>query len=172
MTTPISLLYRAIRRLERMTVAAQSLLLLALRLIYGGQFVMTGYGKLQHHQSVTTFFSDLGIPAPGFNAALVGTTEMMGGALLVLGLGARLAALPLIISMGVAYLTAHADEAFQSLQAFTEQAPYQFLLASLILLAFGAGGVSGDALIRRRVCRQAPMTKTDEKEPFASGSTS
>lgn len=167
-----SSLWRMIGRLGCVAVAGQSLLLLALRLIYGGQFLVAGYGKLQHLEKVTAFFTHLGIPAPGFNAALVGTTEAVGGALLVIGLGTRLAAVPLVIAMIVAYLTAHAADAFNSLKAFTGQPPYQFLLASLILLAFGPGWASADALIRRRFRPRHPSTNMEEKEHVASIPTS
>lgn len=166
------LIRRVTERLGCLAVAGQSFLLLALRLIYGGQFVMTGYGKLAHLDKVASFFTDLGIPMPGFNAALVGTTEMVGGALLVIGLGTRLAAIPLIISMIVAYLTAHAAEAFKSLEAFTDQAPYQFLLASLILLAFGAGRLSCDAWIARWLRRRKDFENADAKEHLASAPAS
>lgn len=159
-------------RLEGLIAAGQSTLLLVLRLIYGSQFVMTGYGKLQHLEKVTVFFADLGIPAPGFSAGLVGTTELVGGMLLVIGFGTRLAAVPLIFSMGVAYLTAHRDAAFRSLEAFTEQAPYPFLLASLILLAFGAGWVSVDALIMGRGARGAAPAPPHAKEHLASAVSS
>jgi len=145
----LSLLSGARRWLGPLQTVGQSLLLLALRLIYGGQFLLTGHGKLTHLERTTEFFSSLGIPAPGFHAALVGGTEMIGGALLVLGLGTRLAAVPLTISMVVAYLTAHREDAFRSLDDFTSQAPYPFLLACLLLLAFGPGRAALDALVKR-----------------------
>ena len=57
----------------------------------------------------------------------------------MLGLGTRLATVPLTISMIVAYLTAERAEAFKSLDSFTSAAPFQFLLACLLLMAFGPG---------------------------------
>jgi putative oxidoreductase len=143
-----------LKRLSPVQTFAQSALLLTLRLVYGGQFVLTGRGKLMNLEKTTAFFADLHIPAPGFHAALVGSTEMIGGALLVLGLGTRLAAVPLTISMVVAYLTAHREDAFNSLDDFTSQAPYQFLLACLLLLAFGPGRAALDALVKRRYAKQ------------------
>jgi putative oxidoreductase len=141
-------------RLAPAQAVGQSALLLALRLIYGGQFFMTGRGKLMNLEGTTSFFTDLHIPAPGFHAALVGTTELAGGALLVLGLGTRFAAIPLTASMVVAYLTAHREDAFKSLDDFTAQTPYQFLLACLLLLAFGPGRAALDALMRHRFTKQ------------------
>jgi putative oxidoreductase len=143
-----------IPRLRPLQAVAQSAMLLLLRLIYGWQFMMTGRGKLLNLERTTQFFTELGIPAPGFHALLVGGIEMVGGALLVAGLGTRLAAVPLSVSMVVAYLTAHRDEAFLSIDDFTSQAPYQFLLACLILLAFGPGRVALDALIARMISKR------------------
>jgi putative oxidoreductase len=125
----------------------QCMLLLALRLLYGGQFILTGHGKLANLDQTTQFFVSLHLPAPGFQAVLVGCTEFFGGILLVLGLGTRLAALPLTISMIVAYLTAERAEAFKSLDNFTSATPFQFLLACLLLMAFGPGRVALDALV-------------------------
>jgi putative oxidoreductase len=141
----ITCTHSALQKLKPLAGFGQSALLLALRLLYGGQFIMTGHGKLIHLDRTTQFFTDLHIPAPGFHAVLVGCTEFFGGSLLVLGLGTRLAAVPLTISMLVAYLTAERAEAFKSLDNFTSAAPYQFLLACLILMAFGPGKVAVDA---------------------------
>ena len=67
--------------------------------------------------------------------------------MLIAGLGTRLACVPLIVSMIVAYLTAHREEGFASLYDFTDQAPYMFLCSCLVLLAFGPGKVALDAVI-------------------------
>ena len=150
----LSRLLPLVARLRPLEAVAQDAMLLLLRLLYGGQFVMTGHGKLVNLERTTQFFTELGIPAPGFHALLVGSIEMVGGALLVAGLGTRLAAIPLSVSMVVAYLTAHRDEAFLSIDDFTSQAPYQFLLACLILLAFGPGRVALDALVARVLSRR------------------
>lgn len=130
---------------------AQDTVLLAFRLLYGSQFFLTGRGKLLHLDRTTAFFADLGIPAPGFHAVFVGGIEMIGGALLVAGLGTRLAAVPLSVSMVVAYLTAHRAEAFASVEAFTSQEPYPFLVACLVVLAFGPGRAAIDAWIGPRL---------------------
>ena len=140
----ISCAHRAVQKLSPLAGIGQSSLLLALRLLYGGQYILTGHGKLLHLDRTARFFADLHIPAPGFQAVLVGSTEFFGGILLVLGLGTRLATLPLAISMVVAYLTAERAEAFKSLDNFTSAAPFQFLLACLLLMAFGPGKAALD----------------------------
>jgi uncharacterized membrane protein YphA (DoxX/SURF4 family) len=68
---------------------------------------------------------------------------------MIAGLGTRIAAIPLAIAMMAAYLTAHREEGFASLYAFTDQAPFVFLCVTLVLLAFGGGRFSLDALAAR-----------------------
>ncbi|HQR39473.1 MAG TPA: DoxX family protein [Blastocatellia bacterium] len=132
----------------------QSPLLLAMRLFWGSQFFLTGKGKLMNLERTTTFFASLNIPMPGVNAAIAGTTEMVGGALLVLGLGSRLASIPLVFTMLVAYATAE-REALSALltdpSQFTGAEPFLFMLTALVVLAFGPGAISLDELLKRRL---------------------
>jgi hypothetical protein len=60
------------------------------------------------------------------------------------------AAAALAVVMATALATAHADKAFASLTAFTKQAPFPFLVAALVVLAFGAGLFSVDGWLRAR----------------------
>jgi putative oxidoreductase len=140
--------------LHRMLVGAaswlQSPLLLAVRLYWGWQFFETGKGKLMNHEKVTMFFQTLHIPFPGLNAYMAGATECFGGLLLLVGLGSRLVALPLIFTMIVAYLTAEIGALkaiFTDPDKFVTAAPFLFLMASLMVLIFGPGKLSLDALI-------------------------
>lgn len=136
--------------LRRLEPWGRSSLLLGLRLLYGWQLAQTGWGKLTHLERTAGFFEALGLPAPAVLAVLVGATELLGGILLAVGLGARFAAAALAGVMVVAYATAHAGEAFASLEAFTAQAPFPFLVATLVTAAFGAGAISVDRLLQRR----------------------
>src|SRR3954467_11589129 len=79
---------------------------LVARLTLGVLFVSTGWGKVHSLPKVTAYFAELGIPFPGVQAPMVSFVELIGGALLIIGLGSRLAALPLMASMLVAILTA------------------------------------------------------------------
>lgn len=127
----------------------RSPLLLAIRLFWGYAFLTAGLGKFSHMAATVSSFQDLGIPLAHFNAYLVASVETLGGLLLMLGWFTRLAAIPLVILMIVAYLTAHlqsVETIFQDPDAFVKQAPFNFLLASLILLAFGPGKLSFDYL--------------------------
>jgi putative oxidoreductase len=127
----------------------QSPLLLAIRLYWGWQFAQTGWGKLTHLDRTAGYFESLSIPLPKVNAVMAGSTECAGGVLLALGLFARPVSLPLIFTMLVAYWTADRD-ALNAIGSdpdkFVTAAPFLFLLASLIVLAFGPGRLSLDAL--------------------------
>jgi uncharacterized membrane protein YphA (DoxX/SURF4 family) len=80
--------------------------LLLARLGVGLLFLSTGWGKVHSIPKVTGFFMSLGIPLPGLNAVVVAYSELLCGTALVVGLFARLATVPLIVSMIVAILTA------------------------------------------------------------------
>ena len=131
----------------------QSPLLLALRLYWGWSFAQTGWGKLTHLEKTTAFFESLNLPLPKLNAIAAGSTECLGGMLLALGLFARPAAVPLIFCMIVAYVTADSEALhaiFSEPDKFLEAAPFLFLLAAVIVLAFGPGKFSLDALLGRK----------------------
>jgi len=135
------------------------ILLLILRLYFGYQFLISGWGKLHSIERVTGFFTSLGIPAPALNAWFVSGLECVGGLLLILGLGARLISSLLAVNMMVAYLTADRDALtgiFQDPEPFLKADPFLFLLTSLIVMAFGPGRVSVDFLIGRWLRRRQP----------------
>lgn len=150
------------RLLSRVGSSLQSPFLLAVRLYWGWQFMETGWGKLTDIAKVISFFTELGIPAPALSAYFVSTLEFAGGVFLILGVGSRLIALPLVIDMMVAYVTADREALFSILSnpdKFTAAAPYTFLVASLIVLIFGPGRFSVDALLAaRRVYRNVQRT--------------
>jgi len=127
----------------------QSPLLLAMRVYFFWQLYLTGKGKLENLGKVTQFFTSLGIPFPGLNAWFVGSLECFGGLLLIAGLFSRPIALMIFISMTVAYVTADL-EAFSSIisdpDKFVKADPFAYWLSALIILAFGAGLFSLDAL--------------------------
>src|SRR5271167_671643 len=138
----------------RASSSLASPLLLAVRLYWGWQFMQTGWGKLTNIGKVIQFFTQLGIPAAALSAYFVSGLEFGGGLLLVLGLGSRLIALPLVIDMLVAYITADREALFSILSnpdKFMGAAPFTFLIASIIVLIFGAGKISVDALLARRM---------------------
>ncbi|HEX4143068.1 MAG TPA: DoxX family protein [Pirellulales bacterium] len=123
-------------------------LLLACRLYWGGLFIFTGYNKLSHLALTAQRFADWHIPAPYANAVAAGTTEMVCGSLLVIGLASRFITIPLIVTMIVAYRTAHIDEV-TDLYSFVTAAPFLHLMTCTLVLVFGPGAFSIDYLIGR-----------------------
>ena len=128
----------------------QSPLLLVIRLYWGVSFAQTGWGKLMNLDRTTEFFTSLHLPMPRLNAIAAGSTECFGGVLLALGLFARPAAVPLAFTMIVAYATADREALlgiFSAPDKFLGADPFLFLFASVIVLAFGPGKLSLDALL-------------------------
>jgi len=130
----------------------QPVILLAIRLFWGWQFFDTGKNKLLNISPIIDYFGSLGIPFPTLNAYAVGTIECVGGLCLLLGFATRLAAIPLMVVMLVAMMTAHYEEFANLLsdpQGVVGLSAFSFFLTSLIVFAFGAGAISLDALIKR-----------------------
>jgi putative oxidoreductase len=121
---------------------------LAVRLVVGVAFVLTGKGKLGDLDKVTGFFTDLHIPFPHANAVFVATVELVCGSLLVIGLGTRIAALLLAATMAVAFVTAIVPHSESVLDLFsTIELTYLAIFAWLIV--GGGGSMSIDHLIAR-----------------------
>lgn len=152
MTTFASKLQRAYALLESMANSLQSPFLLFVRVYWGWQFVVDGWGKLHNLPKVIEYFGSLGLPAPGPTAYFVSILELVGGVLLALGLGSRLIALLLTANMTVAYITGDREallSIFSDPDKFSAAAPFTYLMASLIVLIFGPGRFSLDYLIER-----------------------
>ena len=125
------------------------------RLTVGLVFIGTGWGKLHSLGDVTDFFASLHIPAPGFNARLAASTEFFGGIAVLVGLGTRLAALPLGFTMVVAILTAKRGD-ITGLTALVGFEEWSYLVFFIWLAVAGPGPISLDALIRRLRGRRVP----------------
>jgi len=118
------------------------------RLTVGLVFFQSGWGKLHSLEQVTNYFTELGLPAPAFQARFASTTEFLCGGLLLLGLATRFAAVPLIITMAVAIRTALWDQVdgLGSLVGLTE---FAYVALLLWLATNGAGPLSLDHLLGR-----------------------
>ena len=86
---------------------------LLLRLILAPVMLQAGYNKLAHFEDTAAWFGNadwgLGLPFPELMTALAGGTELVGGALLLLGLATRLVSIPLMFTMLVAIFLVHWD---------------------------------------------------------------
>ena len=131
--------------------AAASVLLI--RLSVGAVFLSEGIQKFLFPQALGVGrFVKIGIPAPAVTAPFVGVVEIACGALILLGLATRLAAIPLIIDMVVAIATPklpmlHA-QGFWAM-AHEARVDWAMLLGSLYLLRVGGGPWSADARLVR-----------------------
>jgi len=131
----------------------QSPLLLVIRFFWGWQFTQDGWGKLTHLDKVTDYFTSLDLPMPRLSAIMTGSIECFGGVLLALGLFARPVSVPLLCTMIGAYATAEKDTLkviFSDPDKFLSADPFHYLLAAAIVLAFGPGRFSLDALLFRK----------------------
>lgn len=121
---------------------------LAVRLVLGLVFLATGWGKLHDLDSVTQFFASLGIPAAHASAVFVSAVELAGGAMLILGLGTRLAAMFLVGVMAVAIWTAKLP-AIDGVVALAGTLELAYLVAFVWLALAGPGRASADHLLAR-----------------------
>ncbi len=122
---------------------------LLVRLLVGYFFLETGWGKANNLDAMTERFVGWGIPLPGLSVVLSVYTELVGGALLMLGLGTRLAAIPLLINMLVAILAVNVRNV-TGLNEFVELDTPLYALFFLWLLFSGPGWVSVDHLLWKR----------------------
>ncbi len=138
-----------------------------IRLIVGGVFLSEGIQKFLFSEAVGAGrFIRIGLPYAEIMGPFVGVFEIACGALVLLGLVTRLAAIPLIITMVVAIVTTKLPillgQGFWGLSvreldrygfwamAHESRTDFSMLLGSFFLLIVGAGPLSLDALIARR----------------------
>lgn len=118
------------------------------RIVVGWVFLWSGWGKLNSLPQATQNFIEWGIPAPQILTPFVSGVEFIGGLLLLLGLFTRIAAVPLVIVMVVAIISAKASEidSLETLAGFEEVA-YMALFGWLAVV--GPGPISLDNLLLR-----------------------
>lgn len=145
-------------RAERATQQLDFLAPLVARFTLGVLFMSTGWGKVHNLAKVAAFFAELHIPAPAVQAAFVSYVELIGGALVLFGLFARFASLPLIGSMAVAILTAKADEV-HSLPDLFGLVEWTYLALLVWVALAGPGRASLDHWLSTRRARRATPTR-------------
>lgn len=123
------------------------------RLAVGGVFLSEGVQKFLFPDALGVGrFAKIGIPAPEVTAPFVGVCETVCGVLLVLGFLTRLAAIPLVIDMGVAIATTKVPILMKGgfwAMAHEARTDWAMLLGALFLLIVGAGRWSLDAGLTR-----------------------
>ena len=127
---------------------------LLLRLTVGLTFVHTGWQHLAHLDKTIEAFTGWGVPMPELNARVASATELFGGLAVLVGLGTRLACLPLAFTMLVAIATAQKDEV-DGLISFVSLNEWAYATIFLALAVLGPGPVSLDAALARWLERRA-----------------
>jgi putative oxidoreductase len=139
--------------------------MLLVRVAVGFVFLTSGIVKFVFENQGEGRFLKLGFHAPEATAYFVGTVEIAAGALLMVGLLTRLAAIPLIVDMAVAIVTSKLPLLFGpgpepvaaapkvGLWAFAYVARLDLTMLLLVsfLLVVGAGAYSVDAWLLKRV---------------------
>ncbi|MGE4170795.1 MAG: DoxX family protein [Candidatus Margulisiibacteriota bacterium] len=128
--------------------AQRSYWLLLIRVTLGIIFIQTGFGKLTHLDATTDFFQSIGVPFPFYNAILASSTELIGGACLILGFFTRMVVLPLSFTMVVAIFTALRGD-IHSLSDFVRLQEWDYILMFLLLFFTGAGKFSLDNILAK-----------------------
>lgn len=119
--------------------------LLLLRLASGGFMLTHGVPKLQRILSGNMKFGDpLGIGSE-VSLVLVVFAEFVCAILIMLGLGTRLATVPLIVTMAVAAFIAKGGDPFKQ-----KELALFYMVVYVVLLLCGSGKYSLDRLISRK----------------------
>ena len=136
-----------------------------IRLLVGWVFLVEGILKYLWIDDLGVGrFVSIGVPAPHFTAPFVGLVEMVCGALVIVGLLTRLAAIPLLIDISVAILSTkvpillgHGYWRFSlpklkhyGLLSMLHEArtDISMVLGLIFILVVGAGALSVDAVRR------------------------
>lgn len=116
--------------------------LLILRLVSGAAMLTHGYPKLQKVIDGNFQFGDpLGV-GPEISLILAVFAEAICSTLIIIGLTTRLAVIPLIVTMGVAFFIVHAADPFK-----TKELALIYLSIFLALFFTGPGKFSADRAI-------------------------
>jgi putative oxidoreductase len=128
---------------------------LAARIVVGWVFLWSGWGKLHILPRMIDNFREWGIPGPEILAPFVSGMEFVGGLLLLVGLLTRFIAVPMMVIMVVAIVSAKwADvDSLETLLGF-EEVSYFVMFAWLGIA--GPGPVSLDHLVLKAFRKDRP----------------
>lgn len=123
---------------------------LVLRVVFGYFWLETGLAKVQHVDGFAERFAGWGIPFPVFSATLSAWTDLVGGALLIVGLLTRVVCVPMIVNMAVALILVVSRD-LAGLDDYVETSELTYILIFFWLLMAGPGKASLDTLLARRL---------------------
>ena len=133
--------------------ALQSPLALLGRILLAWLFVPAGFSKIAGFSGTVGYATSVGLPMPTLGVAAALVIELVGGLMLLVGLGTRIAAIALAVFSFVAAVFFHAYWAMPAEQAMMQQIMFGKNIAIagglLAFAAFGAGGFSVDARLKK-----------------------
>jgi putative oxidoreductase len=140
--------------LQKINDTDNSTTTLLIRIMVGSVFLSEGIQKFLFPAIIGVGrFEKIGFPNPEFWASFTGCFEIVCGALILAGLLTRLATIPLLIIMGVAFITTKypilMDKGFWAM-AHEYRTDFAMTLGNLFLLIKGAGKWSLDRKFGRR----------------------
>lgn len=124
--------------------------LLFLRVVLGVVFIAHGWDRwfLSGMVETTGQFSAWGVPQPRLSAYLTAMAELLGGALLLLGVLTTLTAGALTLLVTAALYFVHLGNGFFVAQGGVEY-PLVVIAALLMIVVFGSGRASIDGVLQR-----------------------
>ncbi len=127
------------------------------RICLGAIFVWGGFGKATAAAATIAYFTKLGVPVPTLAYGTAVSVELFGGALFMAGLFYRPMALILGLWCIATALLAHSDFSDHDMviHFYKNIAMFGGFLQALVL---GAGYLSADTLLRRRI-QGSPATR-------------
>lgn len=126
--------------------AGNSWLLLAVRIIFGGLLMSHGIAKWQNFDALSAAFPDpLGVGG-GVSLALAIFGEVVCSVGFIAGLFYRLALIPMIFTMCVAFFAVHGGDPFAA-----RELALAYLSVYVLMYAAGPGLYAADTLIARRL---------------------
>lgn len=138
---------------QRLLHTSDRATILLIRLMVGAVFLSEGIQKFLFADELGAGrFAKIGLPSPEFLGPFVGAFEVLSGALILLGLVTRLAAIPTLIIMLVAIATTKGavltNEGFWPMM-HGSRTDWAMFLGSIYLIIEGGGRWSLDAELMR-----------------------
>jgi len=121
----------------------KDLALLVLRMVFGGSMLMAhGLGKFQNFSEKAAMFPDpIGLGS-SLSMGMAVFAEMFCSILIILGALTRVAAIPLMITMGVAFFMIHGADEWN-----IRELSFLYLGAFTAIFCLGAGRISVDGIL-------------------------
>jgi putative oxidoreductase len=139
--------------LDRAAERSRDALMLLGRILLGGIFVMSGYGKLMGLSAFAASLEKNGVPFASVMAVIGAPVEFFGGLAVVLGIAVRPVAILMIAFVIVATLISHRFWEFQDAARQMQQTQFSKNIAIIggfvLLFALGGGRLAAARLWRR-----------------------